>query len=100
MACKVSLQMDIETYPRSHTSQLTNAVKRLFNKPKKNVVQLMDFVGSVNNRLNDTMNSSCSSENEEVNEIDQPNAVASGMCINKLFVSLRYYLGFAYEDLV
>ena len=82
--------MDIETSARSHTSQLTNADKRLFNKSKKNVVQLMDFVRSVNNRLNDTMNSSCSSENEEVNEIDQPNAAASGMCINKLFVSLYY----------
>ena len=89
--------MDIETSPRtfprtsprSHISQLTNADKKLFNKPKKNVVQLMDFVGSVNNRFNDTMNSS-SSEKEEVNEIDQPNALASGMCINKLFVSLYY----------
>ena len=90
MACNIYLQMDIETSPRSHTSQLTNADKRLFNKPKKNVVQLMGFVGSVNNRLNDTMNSSCSSENEEVNEIDQPHAVISGMCINKLFVSLYY----------
>ena len=82
--------MDIETSPRSHTSKSTNADKRLFNKPKKNVIKLMDFVGSVSNRLNGTMNSSCSSENQKVNEIDQPNAVISGICINKLFDSLYY----------
>ena len=71
--------MDSES-STSHTSKLTSADKRLFNKPKKNVIQLLDFVGSVNNSLNDTNSSGCS-ENEEVNETDQTNAVLAGMCI-------------------
>ena len=81
--------MDNETSPRSHTSKLTNADKRLFNKPKKNLIQLIDFVGSVDNSLNDK-DASGFSDNEEVNEIDQTSAVVSGMYICKLFDSLYY----------
>ena len=48
----------------------------------------MDFVGAVKNSLNDTMNSSGSSENAKVHKINQASAVVSGMCICKLFYSL------------
>ena len=73
----------------SYKIKLTRADKRLFNKPKKNLIQLIDYVGSVDNSLNDTMNSSGSSDKEEeVNEIDQTSAVVSGICICKLFYSL------------
>ena len=68
--------MDNETSPGSHTSKLTCEDKKLFNKPKKNLIQLIDFVGAVKNSLNDK-NSSCFLDNEEVNEIDQTSA--SGM---------------------
>ena len=40
--------MDSES-STSHTSKLTSADKRLFSKPKKNLIQLLDFVGSVKN---------------------------------------------------
>ena len=69
--------MDSES---STSHKLTSADKRLFNKPKKNLIQLIDFVGSVHNSLNDNNSSGCS-ENEGVNENDQTNAVLSGMCI-------------------
>ena len=72
--------MDNETSPGSHTSKLTSEDKKLFNKPKKNLIQLIDFVGAVDNSLNDK-NSSSFSDNEEVNEIDQTSALVSGMCI-------------------
>ena len=81
--------MDSES-STAHTSKLTSADKRLFNKPKKNLIQLIDYVGSVDNSLNDTINSSGSSENAEINEIDQTSAVVSGMCICKLYDSLYY----------
>ena len=71
--------MDSES-STSHTGKLTSADKRLFNKPKKNLIQLLDFVGSVNNSLNDINSSGCL-ENEGVNENDQTNAVVAGMCI-------------------
>ena len=74
----------------SYKIKLTRADKMLFNKPKKNLIQLIDYVGSVDNSLNDTMNSSGSSENAEVNELDQTSAVVSGMCICKLYDSLYY----------
>ena len=80
--------MDNETSHGSHTCKLTTADKKLFNKPKKNLIQLMDFVGAVKYSLNDTMNSSGSSENAEVHKINQTSAVVSGMCICKLFYSL------------
>ena len=80
--------MDSES-STSHTSKLTSADKRLFNKPKKNLIQLIDYVGAVDNCLKDK-NSSCSSDNEEVNEIDQTSALVSGMCICKLYDSLYY----------
>ena len=76
--CKIDVQMDNETSPGSHTSKLTSADKKLFNKPKKNLIQLIDFVGAVDNSLNDKT-SSCFSDNEEVNET----ALVSGMCICK-----------------
>ena len=81
--------MDNENSPGSHTSKLTSEDKKLFNKPKKNLIQLIDFVGAVDNSLNDK-NSSCFSDNEEVNEIDQTSALVSGMCICKLYDSLYY----------
>ena len=81
--------MDNKSSAGSHTSKLTSADKKLFNKPKKNLIQLMDFVGAVDNSLNDE-NSSCFSDNEEVNEIDQTSALVSGMCICKLYNSLCY----------
>ena len=65
--------MDSES-STSHTSKLTSADKRLFNKPKKNLVQLIDFVGAVHNSLNDINSSGCS-------ENYQTNAVVAGMCI-------------------
>ena len=71
--------MDSES-STAHTSKLTSADERLFNKPKKNLIQLLDFVGAVKNSLNDTNSSGCS-ENEGVNENDQTNAVVAGMCI-------------------
>ena len=81
--------MDNETSPRSQTSKLTSEDKKLFNKPKKNLIQLIDYVGAVDNSLNDK-SSSCFSDNEEVNEIDKTSAVVSGMCICKLYDSLYY----------
>ena len=81
--------MDNETSPGSHTSKLMSEDKKLFNKPKKNLIQLIDFVGAVKNILNDK-NSSCFSDNEEVNENDQTSALVSGMCICKLYDSLYY----------
>ena len=82
--------MDNETSPRSHTCKLTSEDRKLFNKPKKNLIQLIDFVGAVDNSLNDK-NSSCFSDNEEVNEIDQTSSLVSGMCICKFYDSLYYY---------
>ena len=69
--------MDSES-STSRTSKLTSADKRLFNKPQKNLIQLLDFVGSVHNSPNDTNSSDCS-ENEGVNENYQTNAVVAGM---------------------
>ena len=85
--------MDNETSPGSHTSKLTSEDKKIFNKPKKNLIQLMDFVGAVKNSLNDKK-SSCFSENEEneeLNENEQTSALVSGMCICKLYDSFYYY---------
>ena len=81
--------MNNGTSPRSHTCKLTSADKKLFNKPKKNLIQLIDFVGAVDNSLNDK-HSSCFSDNDEVNEINQTSALVSGMCICKLYDSLYY----------
>ena len=86
--CQIDVQMDIELSSASYKIKLTHADKRLFNKPKKNLIQLIDYVGSVDNSLNDTMNSIGSTENAEVHKINQTSAVISGMCICKLFYSL------------
>ena len=82
--------MDNETSPGSYTSKFTSADKKLFNKPKKNLIQLIDFVGAVKNSINDKK-SSCFSDNQELNENDQTSALVSGMCICKLFDRLYYY---------
>ena len=82
--------MDNKTSPGFNTSKLTSADKQLFNKPKKNLIKLIDFVGAIKNSLNDTMNSSSSSENAAVHKMNQTSAVVSGMCICKLFYSLLF----------
>ena len=75
--------MDNGTSHGSHTC-------KLFNKPKKNLIQLIDFVGAVDNSLNDK-NYSYSSDNVEVNEIDQTSALVSGIRMCKLYDSPYYY---------
>ena len=93
MFCKIDVQIDNGTSPKSHTCKLTSEDKKLFNKPKKNLIQLLDIVGAVKNSLNGKK-SSCFSDNEEheeVNENDQTSALVSGMCICKLYDSFYYY---------